>query len=847
MTVVQELANEIISSDGFKEDYARLEQDNILTSLSLSPVDKATISSAAIARLLQSAMIFSQCDNDLFHEVAQKISTASLDLAGGDENVIELFSMIQSRLMNFAAIAPLRRGELRLNYAPLSMHYEFFATRDQQTIQIGESFPYVLSSFQLNGWNILRRNRAIALSAPTSAGKSFLLILYIVDQLRLSREKTIAYVVPTRALINQVTDNVLTYLARHEIEGVNVTNIPVDLKTPKTLYVVTQERLVALLIGNPDVILDLVVVDEAQMISERTRGVLLESVVDRITARSSNTQFVFSGPMLSNPEYFGKLFGLKEFSPCSTRQSPVSQNLVFLNYSDKPTPNVSISQNTYDSASLANVKLPSNLRTAIDKLSYLSFFFGSKGSSIVYAGGKAEAETVATKIAQEIDSISISDDLAELIEFVRRHVHEDYALVNTLKKGVGFHYGHMPALLRKELEEFFRAKKISFIVCTSTLLYGINLPAKNIFLFKPTTGRGIGISGHDFWNLAGRAGRLGQEVEGNIFIIDYPEWETKPISQSKDVSVVSALQTTLQDRPQELVEFLDERDVASQESPELEIVLGKLVLDKRNNTLQETIHRYRQETNTELLNTIEGQISAISDSIDLPSEVLDKNIGVSVFRQVDLFKYMVTRLKELKPTDLIPEHPLSDFSVALNNHRRVFRRIHTYLLRYAGKDKRHNFFAPLALRWMRGDALPVLIKSAIDFHNRTKTGRSVARIIRDTMENVEDDLRFRYVRLFTCYNSLLEVALKATGNESYVFSIPNIPLFLEMGGSSSAMINLMALGLSRTSSEALVVYITDKDISPEGVRAWLKKTDFTKLDLSPVCLREIQELAGKLN
>ncbi len=143
---------------------------------------------------------------------------------------------------------------------------------------------------------------------------------------------------------------------------------------------------------------------------------------------------------------------------------------------------------------------------------------------------------------------------------------------------------------------------------------------------------------------------------------------------------------------------------------------------------------------------------------------------------------------------------------------------------------------------MRGDPLPVLIDSAIRYHRDKKSGKSVALIIRETMENVEQELRFRYVKYFTCYNTILRVALERTDKADYVKNIPEIPLFLEVGGSSGAMINLMALGLSRTSAESLADYITDKEVSLPDLREWLQKLDVVTLDMSPICMREIQAL-----
>jgi hypothetical protein len=292
--------------------------------------------------------------------------------------------------------------------------------------------------------------------------------------------------------------------------------------------------------------------------------------------------------------------------------------------------------------------------------------------------------------------------------------------------------------------------------------------------------------------------------------------------------------------------FLDDPGISSETNTTLETALGKLILDHRLERIDRTISRYFDAQSENKLAQVGQKIERISMDIDLPTEVLNKNIGVSVFRQSDLLDYMIRRLKRGPPEELIPAHPLAEFDVALNSYRWAIKRIHTYLLMYPKGDRRHFFFAPLALRWMRGDPLPVLIDSAIRFNRGRGVARSTAVIIRETMENVEEHLRFRYVKYFTTYNSLLEVALKEKGMEGCIATIPNVPLYLEMGGSSGAMISLMALGLSRTSAESLAEYITDKDMSVEQVRNWLVAQNVERLDISPICIKEIQDLIGKI-
>ncbi len=231
--------------------------------------------------------------------------------------------------------------------------------------------------------------------------------------------------VPTRALINQVSDDAAAALAERAVENVSITSVPVDLSVEdesKILYVVTQERLDVLLIANPNIRIDLVVIDEAQMISEGSRGVLLEAVMDRVGAIKNAPQVIFSGPLIENPSYFGELFDIKKFATSASNRSPVTQNIIFLDYAEQPDPSVSVKLLLdRNSIQVETIETPLRLITDIDRLSYMSMMFGRSGSSIVYAAGKADAEKIALKLALELsDDPARATALAELIGFVKK-------------------------------------------------------------------------------------------------------------------------------------------------------------------------------------------------------------------------------------------------------------------------------------------------------------------------------------------------------------------------------------------------------------------------------------------
>ncbi len=61
------------------------------------------------------------------------------------------------------------------------------------------------------------------------------------------------------------------------------------------------------------------------------------------------------------------------------------------------------------------------------------------------------------------------------------------------------------ATRREAVERLFREGEVRYLVCTSTLLEGVNLPCQNLFVRAPRKGNNNLMSASDFWNLA--AGR----------------------------------------------------------------------------------------------------------------------------------------------------------------------------------------------------------------------------------------------------------------------------------------------------------------------------------------------------
>lgn len=111
-------------------------------------------------------------------------------------------------------------------------------------------------------------------------------------------------------------------------------------------------------------------------------------------------------------------------------------------------------------------------------------------STLLYANTPGDTEELATALIEGLEEPTVSDpDIRELIEFIRGDIHPEYPLIKSLPFGVAYHYGFMPAIVRARVEDLYRDGKLKFVCCTSTLLQGVNLPARHIVIENPSAAK----------------------------------------------------------------------------------------------------------------------------------------------------------------------------------------------------------------------------------------------------------------------------------------------------------------------------------------------------------------------
>lgn len=199
------------------------------------------------------------------------------------------------------------------------------------------------------------------------------------------------------------------------------------------------------------------------------------------------------------------------------KEAPVSQNRFFIDFVERKEKMFTESgkDDVFDTFGNYN------------NLNELLLCIGSNKKNIVYCNSVEDTINLAlsfSRVLKEKRDLRVD----EVIKLIQEYLHKDYYLSDCLKKWVAFHFGKLPQRIREKVEALYEQKVIDYMFCTSTLLEGVNLPAQNIFILNNTIGSRK-FTDVDFWNLAGRAGRLSKELSGNIICVrlDSNKWNVK--------------------------------------------------------------------------------------------------------------------------------------------------------------------------------------------------------------------------------------------------------------------------------------------------------------------------------
>ncbi|WP_442544084.1 DEAD/DEAH box helicase [Arthrobacter sp. KN11-1C] len=370
-------------------------------------------------------------------------------------------------------------------------------------------------------------SKAILVQMPTSAGKTLLAKFSIIQTLALNPGSTVAYIVPTRVLVNQIVDEL-----RRDLKGLDLSveqAIPVFeldptenalLQDPPSVLVTTAEKMDLLIRENHPALqrLSQVVVDEAHNLSAGTRGARLELLLATLRRDRPDARFLMLSPFLPNALEIANWLGDgRALSPIAVEWRPNRRVVAAIEVLNHGRRNYDVVLQTIDAVRDSDVeqglqlplahkkRKPDSLkeltRIAVDSLRV------RKGVTLVVCYGKATSMTRAKELAEDLPEIQMSELLDAVISHVSDELGPNNWLEPLLRKGVAYHHAGMSLETRRLIEHLVHDGLIHTITGTTTLSQGVNFPISNVIIESRQKAQGEKLSYSDFWNTAGRAGR----------------------------------------------------------------------------------------------------------------------------------------------------------------------------------------------------------------------------------------------------------------------------------------------------------------------------------------------------
>jgi superfamily II DNA/RNA helicase len=808
--------------------------------------------------MLKIADLFAMSDDYEIQEKSLRIAQACITSSATSKEQKDWAVYILKKLSNYLAVKLAEERKYIIPNTSLKKHPLNILLEErlkwQSTILTSQGDLLNVNKFQNEFWMVAASNDVVSVSAPTAAGKSYIFCNYLLDLIVSKAAKNILYIVPTRALISQIENDLIALSPVYKAQ-INYVTIPsdafVDL-TKSNIFIFTQERLHIFLAGTEidNINFDYVFIDEAHKVSDSYRGILLHHAIRKST--KGNTKIIYASPFSKNPE---KLLEWHQDKPLKNKVyssvATVNQNLFWITQVRR-TPQkwtlVRVSDNETELGTITLDNVPSG---SLKRTSFLAYTIGQKSSgNLIYANIPSDAEKISIQLKDSLigsDRTTINPKIADLIELCEKTVHKNFALNEVLKGGVAFHYGNMPQLIRSTVEQLFSSGEIKYLVCTSTLVEGVNMSCSNIFLRGPRKGRmkNKAMTAEDFWNLAGRAGRWGKEFQGNIFCIDAKDtkiWPDGPPRKKQPYYIKSSIERQL-NHVDDLIVYMNKKTPRSEYKSNIdnEYMISYLIDEHLHEGLRKT--NLISFINDEQMNQLESVIAQVIADFKMPIDLCSRNPGISPYAMQELLEYFDTEIDDIE--SLLLPHPASDDAVqALTS---IFGRINKYLAPDVfGQKGKVYFLARLVTQWMQGYPIARLISEREKNYKDKNTKYQINNLIRDVLDEVETVARFRAPKYVACYIDVLKFFLRSIGKQDIAEGMSDIQTSLEFGVSTKTQLSLIALGLTRNSTIEVADLIASSELNKEECEIWLKNQDFEKYTLPRLIIQEINELKSSL-
>jgi len=401
--------------------------------------------------------------------------------------------------------------------------------------------------------------RAVVVSLPTSSGKTLIAQFRILQALNQfdDRKGWVAYLAPSRALVNQIARQLrrdfepLGIVVERVSPAMEIDGVEAGVLTEShgeaqfRVLVATPEKLDLMLrqgweekIGRP---LTLVVVDEAHTIQDTQRGLRLELLLATINRECREAQFLLLTPFIQNAREVARWLGGANAEDISlgVDWQPNDRAIGIVRAVDAGLlrgrsrdyvlefKTVHTSRQTLDVDEAVMLGKEAEIAKTLSEASKAGTLAAIAASQLKDRGPVIAMHSRPDFVWGLADKLKAGSEavgkVAPEIELVQRYVAAElgpeFPLVGLLAHRIGVHHGGLPEEVRMLMEWLFEKGCLDAMVATTTIAQGVNFPVSGVVMAATQYPYGNPMPPEDFWNIAGRAGRVSQGQLGVVALV----------------------------------------------------------------------------------------------------------------------------------------------------------------------------------------------------------------------------------------------------------------------------------------------------------------------------------------
>ena len=377
---------------------------------------------------------------------------------------------------------------------------------------VGDETPVTLHSAQSHVLKRLLLGDNIAVSAPTSFGKSFIVDAFIA----IRQPENVVMIVPTIALADE-TRRRIEHKFSHKYKIITTTDATI---TERNIFIFPQERSFAYLDKLEKI--DMLIVDEfykaSSMFDDDRSSSLLSAIIE--LGRISRQKY-YLAPNIHK-----------------IADNVFTQGMQFMRLTDFKTVITKAAKIYEKRRSDENVD-------EFKKNNLVNILQNNTAKTLVYAGSYNNINKVSTILADNLPykETSLLRDFNDLLKV---NYGDSFSLCQLSERGIGIHNGKMHRSLSQIQVKLFECTEgLDTIISTSSIIEGVNTQAEQVIVWSNKNG----LHKFDYFtyrNIIGRAGRMFKYFVGKVYLLEEP-----PVQENTTLTI---------DFPDEVAESLDSED-----------------------------------------------------------------------------------------------------------------------------------------------------------------------------------------------------------------------------------------------------------------------------------------------